>query len=73
MVKVEIHSESHPVNKTLVEVELETEERQGVQITFPPKRVSELMDTLQANKLLLPENIREDRFVSFLRFSVDNK
>ena len=73
MVKVEIHSESHPVNKTLVEVELETEERQGVQINFPPKRVSELMDTLQANKLLLPENIREDRFVSFLRFSVDNK
>ena len=73
MVKVEIHSESHPVNKTLVEVELETEERQGVQINFPPKRVSELMDTLQANKQLLPENIREDRFVSFLRFSVDNK
>ena len=72
MVKVEIHSESHPVNKTLVEVELETEERQGVQINFPPKRVSELMDTLQANKELLPENIRGDRFVSFLRFSDDN-
>lgn len=70
--KVEIHSESHPVNKSLVEVELETEERQGTQINFPPKRVSELMEVLQANKELLPESIRDDRFISFLRFNVEN-
>lgn len=70
--KVEIHSESHPVNKSLVEVELETEERQGTQINFPPKRVSELMEVLQANKELLPESIRDDRFISFLRYNVEN-
>jgi len=71
VVKVEIHSESHPVNKSLVEVELETEERQGVQINFPPKRASELMEVLQANKELLPDSIRDDRFISFLRFNVE--
>jgi hypothetical protein len=71
-VKVEIHNESHPVNKSLVEVELETEERQGTQINFPLKRASELMEVLQANKELLPESIRDDRFISFLRFNVEN-
>lgn len=70
--KVEIHGESHPVNKSLVEVELETEERQGTQINFPQKRASELMEVLQANKELLPESIRDDRFISFLRFNVEN-
>ena len=73
MVKVEIHSESHPINKSLVEVELETEERQGVQINFPPKRVSELREALQSNKELLPDKIRDDRFISFLRFPVVDK
>merc|ERR1712130_187928 len=71
VVKLRRHEEPHPVNESLVEVELETEPRQGMSIPFPETHLDELRQILESNRKLLPQSLQSDgHLVTFVKHKI---
>ena len=71
MIKVRLESEPHPINSSLVEIELEEEERSGMSIPFPAHLKPEVKFTFDQNSKMLPECLQAEKGLSFLFYKTE--
>ena len=70
VLKIRLETDPHPINKSLVEIELEDTPRNGMKIPFPEHLVKDLKFIFAQNRNLLPPSLRSDEKNTFLHYKI---
>merc|ERR1711990_583839 len=70
VLKIRLETDPHPINKSLVEIELEDSPRAGMKIPFPEHLVKDLKFLFAQNRKLLPPSLRSDEKNTFLHYKI---
>jgi len=69
VLKIRLETDPHPINKSLVEIELEDQPRAGMKIPFPEHLIKDLKFIFAQNQAKLPPTLNDENN-TFLHYKV---